>query len=324
MMKTTALFAVLGLAACGGANSQATVAPSFSDQDQALRTFAEESGGFGTILDDGGTLSSRAGSATGIQLRFGGGTTNLSDVAIAISKNDDGELTATLNDETQVFTSADRQVDPDGNTYGYEFRATDGTTFSVFHFGGPLEDLLTAGNGFGTIVWVAADLGPDGDTLLHRSFAAIGGETTDTALASLTGTATYDGNGRIDLYAAEGFVDSGTSRDRLRGDVTFTADFDAGEISGSMENLTLQAAGSSERAALNGQIDFNETSFDLNTFAGSASGDAALGAAGLVLNDDANYNGAFFGPSAEELHGVISSTGAMNGTDVNAIGYFTQ
>ncbi|MFT5800121.1 MAG: hypothetical protein ACI84R_004204 [Candidatus Azotimanducaceae bacterium] len=324
MKKTTTLFAVLGLAACGGSNGGAIVAPNFSEADQELRTFADVSGDFGAILDDSGTLSSRAGTAVAVQLRFNGGTTNLTDASVAVSKNAAGELTATLNGESREFTVTDRQIEGDGNTYGYEFEAANGTTFSIFHFGGSLEELLTEGNGFGTIVSVGADLGPDGDTLYHRSFAAIGGETADLALSEITGSATFDGNGRIDFYPTEDFINSGTSRGRLRGDVTMTANFDAGEISGAIQDLTLQAPGASERAAIGGQVDFNTAEFEANTFAGAVTGNAALAASGIVLNDDAAYNGAFFGPDADEVHGVISATGSLDGKDMNAIGYFTQ
>jgi hypothetical protein len=318
------LFSVLGLAACGGSNSGAIVTPSFSEDDQALRTFAQEDGDIGAILTQNGTLASRAGSAVGVQLRFDGGTTNLTDAAVTVSMNAAGELTATLNGQQQEFTVADRKVEDDGSTYGYDFNAADGTTFQLFHFGGSLEDLLTEGTGFGTIVSVGGDLGPDGDTLYHRTFAAIGGETTDLALANMTGSATYLGNGRIDLYPTDDFINSGASRNRLRGDVTMTANFDAGEISGVMNNLTLQVPESSERAAFDGQIDLNTGSFVTNTFSGTVTGDAALSDAGLALNEDGAYNGAFFGPDADEVHGVISGTGALNGTNVNGIGYFTE
>jgi len=319
-----AIFAALGLAACGSSDSEKTTAPSFSAEDQALRSFASTEGDLGAALNNDVALSSRAGSAVGVQLRFNGGTTNLTEANVSITKNDAGELTATLNGQTRVFTLADRIVEDDGSTYGYEFEAADGTTFAVFHFGGSLEDLLNAGNGFGTIVSVMGDLGPTNDTLYHRSFAAIGTETTDAELDMVTGSATFDGYGRIDFYPQEDFINSGTSRSRLRGDVTMTADFDAGEISGTMDNLTLQSPGSSDRVDFDGQVDLNTAPFAVNTFAGTVTGDAALADAGLTLNDDGAYNGAFFGPDADEVHGVISATGNLNGTDVNAIGYFSE
>jgi len=322
LKRSSILLAALGLAACGGTSGNDVM--QFSADDELRRSFAENVGDVGAALEDGATLSSRAESATGIQLRFGGGETTLADVDVEVTKNEDGELTATLNGQSRAFTAADRKVEDDGNSYGYEFEAEDGSTFSLFHFGGSLEELLTEGNGYGTVVSVAGDLGPEGDTLYHRSFAAIGGETTDVALAEVSGTTEFEGFGRFDLYPAEDFINSGTSRNRLRGNVEMTVAFGDGEISGFMNNLTLQSAGSSERDAIAGQVDFNETTFDANTFAGSVSGDAALAEAGLVINGDAAYNGAFFGPEAEEVHGVVNGTGALDGTDMNILGYFSQ
>ena len=316
--KTMTLCAILGLAACGGGTPS-----NFSGEDQARRSFAATEGDFGTFMQDGGTLSSRAGMAKGIQLRFDGGRTNLSDAEVSVAMNDNGELTATLNGQSYAFRARDRKVEDDGNTYGYEFQAEDGTTFSLFHFGGPLEDLLTPGNGFGTIVSISADLGPEGDTLYNRSFAAIGTETTDADLRALSGTASFDGFGRLDLYPQRNFINSGSSRNALRGDVTMTADFDAGEISGQMTNLTLQRPGE-DRADIAGRLNLGRASFDDNTFAGGVTTNQALIDAGLSLNDDAGYVGAFFGPAAEEVHGVIDGTGTLDGTDVNALGYFSQ
>lgn len=316
--KTTTLIALLGLAACGGGTPS-----SFSSEDQALRSFAATDGDFSTFLNDGGTLSSRAGTATGIQLRFDGGETNLSDANVSIARNDDGELTASYNGQSYAFKSSDRIVEDDGTVYGYEFEADDGSTFSLFHFGGELDELLDGNGEYGTVVSVAGDLGPEGDTLYNRSFAAIGTETMDADLRAVSGTATFDAFARVDFYPAEDFINSGSSRNSLRGELTMTADFDAGEISGQMNNLTLQRPGEG-RADIAGQVDFGAAGFDDNTFTGDVATNQALMDAGVQLNSDAGYTGAFFGPAAEEIHGVIDGTGTLDGVDVNAIGFFTQ
>ena len=323
-MRTTTLLAMLALAACGSSGGGVIDAPSFSAEDQALRTFAADGGDYGTIFANGGTLSSRAGSAVGIQVFFDEGMTHLSDAQVSVSMNDSGELTASLNGDSRIFTLEDRLVEDDGSSFGYLFRASDGQSFELFHFGGTLEELLSNGNGFGTVVSVGGDIGPDGDTVFMRSFAAIGGETTDAFLAQTTGTATYDGFGRFDLYLADSGDDDSGPRNRLRGAVSMTADFDAGNISGTMDDLTLQRVGASERDDLAGEVNFDAAAFEVNTFVGSVSGNTDLAEAGLTLNDDAEYNGAFFGPNAEEVHGVVSGTGVLDGEDINVIGHFSQ
>lgn len=320
LQRPAALFAVFSLAACGGGS---TSTMSFTAEDQALRVFTQDAGDLGEALEAGNTLASRAGVARGIQLRFDGGSTNLSDANVTIRKNDAGEITATLNGQEQIFTLSDRRTESDGNTYGYEFKATNGTTFGVYHFDGTLEELLAEGNGYGTVVSVMGDLGPENDTLYNRSFAAIGSETRDAALNAKAGSAIFEGDGRIDLYAAENFIDSGSSRDKLRGDVTLTADFDSNQISGTLDNLTLQKAGSSDRNSFAGQIDLNPADFGVNIFEGSVTGDQNLAQAGLSLAEG-SYTGSFYGPKADEVHGVIDASGTLNGTDVNMIGYFTQ
>lgn len=312
---------LIALAACESASTAGN--PAFSDADEARRTFAADSGNVDAAFDAGEVLSSRAGTATGIQLRFNGGSTNLADAEVSVSKNADGELTATLNGESREFEVTDRLIEPNGDSFGYTFTAADGASFNLFHFGGTLEELIESDD-FGTIVSVGADLGPENDTLFNRAFAAIGTETTDAALGELDQSVTFTGNGRLDLYPTENFIDTGTSRSRLRGDTVFTADFAAGEISGTMSDLTLQMAGASDRDDIAGQIDFATAGFSANTFSGDVSGTSDLATAGVTLNDDVSYNGAFFGPNAEEVHGVINGTGSLNGEAFNTIGYFTQ
>lgn len=324
LKQTTAAIALTGLTACGGASTNTDTMSAFTAVEEASRTFAAEGGDFGAIIADDDTVSSRAGTATGITLGFGGGTTELVDATVAVSRNADGEFTATLNGETRVFTATDRQVESDGKIYGYEFRAANGQTFSLFSGSGELDELLATGNGYSVIVQIGADLGAANGDVYHRSFAAIGGETTDASVAALTGTATYEGYGRIDAYAATDFENSSTDRSRIRGDVTMTADFGVGEISGRMDDLTLQAPSESDRNAIAGQIDFGTASITQNSFSGAVSSNAALETAGLTINDGSTYTGAFFGPDADEVSGVISATGALNGEDVNAIGYFTE
>ena len=87
---------------------------------------------------------------------------------------------------------------------------------------------------------------------------------------------------------------------------------------------TLQRVGASERDDLAGEVNFDAAAFEVNTFVGSVSGNTDLAEAGLTLNDDAEYNGAFFGPNAEEVHGVVSGTGVLDGEDINVIGHFSQ
>jgi hypothetical protein len=320
--KSAAAATLVALAACGGTSTSGTSV--FSAADEARRTFADTAGDAGAVIAANGTLATRGGTATGVTLQFGGGATALKESEVAIRRNANGEITMTLNGTEHAFQTSERRLESDGKTYGYAYRPADGTSFDLYSQSGEVGELLATGNGYSVVVSAMGDLPNGNGTLYHRSYAALGAETQDAAIAPLTGTATFNGYGRLETYPTTNFIDSNTSRNRVRGDVTMTADFDANTISGHMDGLTLQAPGASARNAMAGQVDFGTASFSQNTFTGAVSSDATLATSGLTLNSGSAYTGAFFGPAAQEVSGVINGTGTLNGTAINTIGYFTQ
>ena len=99
-----------------------------------------------------------------------------------------------------------------------------------------------------------------------------------------------------------------------------TANFGAGEVSGVMSNFVAEDEFGDQ--ALDGTVAMNTATFTQNGFKGTLTADDAFGAGGVTIDPTSTYSGAFYGPSAEQVAGVINLTGS-DGTDgFNGIGYF--
>ena len=231
------------LAACGGGGGGSRLgdAIDISPTEEATRTFAATADGStqdaGGALADGKTLTARKVATVGQLLNYGTGTTGGTDASVSIKKNADGGHDVTINGKVLKFTAADRFVEADG-TYGYDISDDAKSIYSsAYNYTGDLDELLNPVNGYAEVLGTQSNqIGANGANT--KAFAVVGAETKDADLKNLP-TATYKGRARMDVVPNSGFVDNGTSRARVRSDMTMTADFGKGEVSGKLTGITL-------------------------------------------------------------------------------------
>ena len=186
--------------------------------------------------------------------------------------------------------------------------------FVVFTAFGALSACMGGGSGGGTT-----------DTVEHSLEAAriIGAKDLQGFVVAGTPTADFssfravsaDYNGRavIDLYE-----DPATGPDRLRADLMLTASFSDSTIAGLLRNSTLQKAGQDSPedfggfTALMPVTGFGDTGFEGAFMVLLPSSEASF---------DLSYEGAFYGPNAESVAGLISGTAEIDGSRI-ATGWF--
>ncbi len=316
----------LALSACGTSSGNGNKVV-IDEQEELARIFSEGNGDLGDVLTDGRLVTARQIAMAGINLNYSEDTTELTEMTqFRVQENSDGEFTLWLNGSEWAFTAADIE-DPDsmGRVFGYFTQDecdTTGECVSLFNWTGELDDLKSNGNGFHAVLNAQSNQVNGGQPDV-RAFAVVGTETRDDALSSL-GTATYSGYSNIDAYPETGFENNSESRTRLRSDLTMSADFGAGTISGMLDNMQIRDPGETDFTSIDGTMTMETTSFEVNGFRGDLTADADFTAAtGATLDASSNYSGAFYGPNAEEVGGVISATGSGEGDPFNAIGMFT-
>lgn len=321
--------AIIVLSACGGGTTSSSDVMSFASvppEEEVLRTFADTGQGvqdLGAVLGSGGSISSRSATTSGISLGYdtADGETNPVSVIVSIDEVTETGMSVTIDGISYTLGEGDEFI-LDGEVVGYNASNDEGDFYNIFNFSGPISELRESGNGWAAVFLATAK--PTGSEFATRAYAVIGTETTDEALSTLSGTATYTGDGRVSAVPEFGFENIG-SQTTIRGDLTMTADFSNDTIAGELSALTLQVPGSSDRVDIAGSFALEETGFDVNTFAGNLTGDAAVEAAsGLILNDDAYYSGAFFGTEAQKVGGALGGTGTLNGEAVNTYGFFAD
>ena len=327
LLITTAL---LSIAACSNGTSSGPGNElgqiEIDIEEQAARIFADDTGDVGDALSDGDTLTARQVAMAGIELNYNGGPTRLKDTdKFTVRVNDDGEITLELENTEMVFSAADREVEDDGEVYGYftEAECEDiGFCVSLSTYSGEIDDLKENGNGYHAVLNAQSNQVNAGPPDL-KVFAVVGTETRDSALSGL-GSATYEGRTRFDITPAEGFLSNSESRNRIRSDVTLNADFGAGTISGVMDALESRGPTESDYTALPGTVAMRESTFSVNGFQGRLAPDATFNSENEVtLDPDSKYSGAFFGPNAEEVGGTFSISGSDEDGDFNGIGFFS-
>ena len=293
-----------------------------SAPEAALQMFSDDVGDLGEALRDGEELTARSVSVVGQNRNYSTDVTSLaSGTTVAVRRSANGELEFTLNGVVRKFTANDKYVSDDGNVYGYTVNDDENEVYYyLFSNNGDLDEIQTPGNGWSNIFVLGSNKinATNADNEV-RAFAAIGTETRDSALAGLA-TATYSGRGRLEAFPATGFENFETSRTKISTDMTMTADFGAGKISGTLDNVSIERFGGQEEQTA-GSITMNSTPFIQNGYKGTLSTDAAWreGFPDLV---DGTYSGAFYGPAAEEVGGVLSATGTNEDGAFNAYGYF--
>ena len=145
--------------------------------------------------------------------------------------------------------------------------------------------------------------------LTYRTYATVGVRTDPANMP--TGSATYAGRIRADAYKQDN--PSSDFRYRVAGDLSLTADFDAGTLEGNVSGIRTRGQGESSWSPLaettsfeigSGQIAGGQFTADLtgaDTNSAAALDDSLRGYEGNVL-------GEFYGPAAEEVGGVFAAT----------------
>lgn len=121
----------------------------------------------------------------------------------------------------------------------------------------------------------------------HRGGAFHQGFETNPDNMPGTGTASYSGE-------MVGVASKGGTQYDISGDVSMTANFGTGRISGNIDtNDTFN------------NIVLNETGISGNKFSGNATVESSAAAGAFGDSASGNYRGAFYGPSAEEVGGTF-------------------
>ena len=172
-------------------------------------------------------------------------------------------------------------------------------TDNTFDFNSDYEYLDVYGFGHST----------SGSGLSYRHFLSFGARTDPANLPA--GSATYMGRIRADSYKQNS--PSNDFRDRVFGDLSLTANFDAGTLGGSVSEIHTRGQNEANASPLsattrfeiaNGQIangQFTATLTGVDTNATVALDETVRGYEGNVL-------GEFYGPAAEEVGGVFSAS----------------
>ena len=157
--------------------------------------------------------------------------------------------------------------------------------------------------------WTVTNVAADGSASdFHTGYVVYGAATDASSMP--TGTANYAGR----MYTARQPSDAAGSanRVRVRGDLTMSADFDAGTVGGSFDNLEFIPPGGSWQPATSTRTLFIEN--------GSIAGNALAADVTFPNVFDGNMEGHFFGPGAAEVGGTIEGTALTDNAVV--YGYF--
>ncbi len=144
---------------------------------------------------------------------------------------------------------------------------------------------------------------PDGESD-SPEFAALGyvvhGSKTAPESMPTTGSATYAGDIRAESWESRPAFAGITGATRYRGDLTLSADFAAGSIGGEIDGLERRMPGGNEYADISGRLVIGNGRISGNRLSGELSG----------LGYDGTVAGAFYGPAAAEVGGVLRATDA--------------
>jgi hypothetical protein len=234
-------------------------------------------------------------------------STTASKPSFSIKKNGDG-VDVTVNGETVTFTAADvGNTDPEDPQYGWE--KTEGDRFVDLYSYNGKKDASDTGY---MQVWGYDGSDSDGFT---RGYAVVGLETPEEKLADKAeakATATYKGTARADTLQA---LDN-SEGSRVRGDLTLNADFGAGTVAGSIDNLQARSKGADTNGnwtnwqAAAGKIELGNTAISSTGFSGGAISldDTAKNTFTTDLSGS-TYSGRFYGPDANQVGGVMNIVG---------------
>ena len=166
----------------------------------------------------------------------------------------------------------------------------------VFHYYSPFDKSRYLTRGY----WVFVRY-PD-DESESPEFGTAGlvvhGLRTAPESMPMSGRATYSGEAFAESWSPAPSNPSTRFAPSYNGDLSLTADFGAGAISGRIDNLERQPTDADPYVAISGQFDIGNGRIEGNGLTGDLSG---LGYSGTV-------NGGFFGPAADEVGGIMEAT----------------
>ena len=153
--------------------------------------------------------------------------------------------------------------------------------------------------------WSVVDYASDGRTRsVKRGFLTYGVATDVGDLP--TGTADYSGRVEGNTWDGPSFT---TNRGSFTGDLSLTANFDAGSVGGSVTGIQYQAPGESAASPLGASFSFDSGTITGNGFSADLAGpDDGTG------RYEGSADGQFFGPAAAEVGGVFQGTHTGNST----------
>ena len=317
------------LAACGGGSSGSDD-PLISAEEDVLRVFADADGDgnpdqdAADVLARGDMLVARRVSSTSWQENYNDGMGDAGSYAFidgVLSLEGDGDdllVSFPYNGSTTTIRIVNAAtIDTNSVTI------SDGGIFFDFFIGSgglTIADLLddSVGQGYAHRVGVYYN---DGTELFgSQTEAIIGAETRDSMIDELetaNATVSYDGFGSIRIRYDD--ADWNTFNANLDGDLSMSANFGSGTISGEMSNLFLDInAGSTDidSYGVDGSLLMDETSIEANAFSGSISADATLASGDEEVTGalaDVGYSRAFYGDAAQEIGGVVQGSGSYEG-----------
>jgi len=146
------------------------------------------------------------------------------------------------------------------------------------------------------------------------------GYETPVSAVPTSGTATYSGINNVTGIVAS-YQSGQLARASLLGNGSFSADFGAAKLTGTLTNMTVITANPTATATPWNNVSVT-ASIAGNHFNGSATAAAPSAVTNYTLTGGAagNFNGGFYGPNADELAGVWSLTDSSHVVTGVAVG----
>ena len=251
-----------------------------------------------------------------------GRTVAVADDGMARIERTASGWTATVDGDTVEFSDSDYNAHPQlTNVYAKDNRPATDTAASLrsstLGFGGDSEfdyfDVkqwrhanVVASTDFSTIEVT--------DHVSSKVFFAVHGNRTPEGSMSTTGTASYDGRMAAYSWPSDDAVLEGGA-DWYRAKMALTADFASAGITGVVSELESRPAASGSYTPATGGAAFNATITGNRLTANDLAGTGAL--SGF---QNGSVEGAFFGPAADEVGGVLDAVDTANNRLL--MGYF--
>ena len=296
------LFGAASLAGCGGSSTSSGSAAVAIPQPVSANIQA------GSTVSADHTIAANLNFSTGETAKRGA-------PQFSFTKTGSDTYAASIDGKIYTLSDSDRIVDTDGRVFG--FGVSDPQQLFYFDLWSPnstLDEVLSTGSGYAQVL--AAQF-IDGQHPNIRTYAVLGEQTAVGNIPNNI-SAVYVGHTRLDAYPKTGFVNNDGSEFRFRGELTLTADFNAGTISGSSINREEIFPGDTDWSPNPAILGFEPAVINGNSFAGVLT---VTNSNTLSDGPVGSYSGGFYGPNAEEVAGVIDPESPE--LTLTTLGYFT-